>query len=387
MKEDTKITHAGRHPLAHHGAVNPPVYHASTILFPTMESYVGRAADPTVKVRYGRRGTPTTFALEDALSELEGGAGTVLTPSGLQAITMALMAFVRAGDHVLVTDSTYAPTRNFCNRVLAELGVETSFYDPTVGSGIADLLRPNTRVVWAESPGSQTFEVQDIPAIAAAAHAAGAIVLMDNTWSGGYYFKPLRHGVDAVVHAATKYIVGHSDVMMGAIVCNEAAAEQVRTRSALFGNHAAPDDVYLTLRGLRTLGVRMPRHFQNASRVAEWLNARPEVDRVMYPALPDDPGHALWARDFTGASGLFGFVLNKGGPKDVARMLDGLELFGMGSSWGGYESLLIPTAPGHNRTATKWQAAGPSLRIHVGLEDADDLIEDLAKAFERLNAS
>jgi len=248
-------------------------------------------------------------------------------------------------------------------------------------------MQPNTRIVWTEAPGSQTFEMQDIPAIAKAAHDAGAVVLMDNTWSGGYYFKPLQHGVDVSVHAATKYIVGHSDVMMGAIVCNAATAEQVRTKAGLFGNHAGPDDVYLALRGLRTLGVRMPRHFENAVKVAEWLRDRPEVDRVMYPALPDDPGHAIWKRDFTGASGLFGFVLNKGGPKDVARMLDGLELFGMGSSWGGYESLLIPTAPAHNRTATKWEAAGPSLRIHVGLEDPEDLIEDLAKGFERLNGA
>jgi len=387
MKEDTKITHAGRDPMAHQGAVNPPVYHASTILFPTMESYVGRSSDPTVKVRYGRRGTPTTFALEDALTELEGGAGTVITPSGLQAITMALMGLVKSGDHVLVTDTTYAPTRNFCNKVLGDLGVETSFYDPTIGAGIAALMQPNTRIVWAESPGSQTFEMQDIPAIAKAAHDAGAVVLIDNTWSGGYYFKPLQHGADVVVHAATKYIVGHSDVMMGAIVCNEATVEQVRTKAAMFGNHAGPDDIYLALRGLRTLGVRMPRHFENGMKVAEWLRGRPEVDRVMYPALSNDPGHELWKRDFTGASGLFGFVLHTGGPKDVGRMLDGLELFGMGSSWGGYESLLIPSAPAGNRTATKWEVAGPSLRIHVGLEDPDDLIDDLEKGFTRLNGA
>lgn len=387
MKEDTKITHAGRDPMAHQGAVNPPVYHASTILFPTMDSYINRSKDPTVKVRYGRRGTPTTFALEDAMSELEGGADTVITPSGLQAITMALMAFVKSGDHVLVTDTTYAPTRNFCNKVLADLGVETSFYDPAIGSGITNLMQPNTRVVWTESPGSQTFEVQDIPAIAKAAHDAGAVVMIDNTWSAGYYFKPLRHGVDVSVHAATKYIVGHSDVMMGAIVCNDATAERVRTTAGLFGNHAGPDDIYLALRGLRTLGVRMPRHFENAMKIAEWLRVRPEVDRVMYPALSNDPGHAIWKRDFTGASGLFGFVLNKGEHADVARMLDGLELFGMGSSWGGYESLLIPSAPAGNRTATKWEAAGPLLRIHVGLEDPDDLLDDLAKGFDRLNGA
>lgn len=387
MKEDTKITHAGRDPMAHQGAVNTPVYHASTILFPTMDSYTNRSNDPTVKVRYGRRGTPTTFALEDAMSELEGGADTVITPSGLQAITLTLMAFVKSGDHVLVTDTTYAPTRNFCNKVLADLGVETSYYDPTIGAGIAKLIQPNTRLVWTESPGSQTFEMQDIPAIAKAAHDAGAVVMIDNTWSGGYYFKPLRHGVDVVVHAATKYIVGHSDVMMGAIVCNAATAERVRSMAGLFGNHAGPDDIYLALRGLRTLGVRMPRHFENGMKVAEWLRNRPEVERVMYPALSNDPGHTLWKRDFTGASGLFGFVLNKGERADVARMLDGMELFGMGSSWGGYESLLIPSAPAGNRTATKWEAVGPSLRIHVGLEDPDDLIDDLEKGFDRLNGA
>ena len=384
MKEDTKLAHAGRDPHAHHGAVNPPVYHASTILFPTMEGYVNRA-ESDVKVRYGRRGTPTSFALEDALSALEDGAGTVLTPSGLQAITMALMSCVKSGDHVLVTDSTYAPTRNFCNNVLADLGIEAEFYDPQIGDGIAKLMRPNTRLVWTESPGSQTFDVQDIPAIAAAAHEAGALVMMDNTWSGGYYFKPLAHGVDMSVHAATKYVVGHSDVMLGAIVCNEKTYEPVSARAGLFGNHAGPDDVYLALRGLRTMGVRMPRHFENSLKIANWLLERPEVVRVMYPALPNDPGHTLWQRDFTGASGMFGCVLKTDDQKKVAAMLDGLHLFGMGSSWGGYESLMTPTWPERNRTASEWSVEGQTIRIHVGLEDPEDLIADLDAGFDRLN--
>jgi cystathionine beta-lyase len=386
MKEDTKLAHAGRDPHAHHGAVNTPVYHASTILFPTMEQFINRSSKD-VKIKYGLRGTPTIFALEDALTALEGGHGTVLAPSGLQAITMALMAFLKAGDHMLVTDSTYAPTRNFCNKVLAEFGVETEIYDPAIGAGIARLMRPNTRVVWTEAPGSQTFEMQDIPAISAAAHEAGAVVLIDNTWSGGYYFKPLAHGADVSVHAATKYLVGHSDVLMGAIICNERTYDRVKTRAGLFGNYAAPDDVYLTLRGFRTMGVRLPRHYESGLKVAKWLLGRPEVTRVMHPALPNDPGHQLWKRDFTGASGLFGFVVNTKERKRVAAMLDGMKLFGMGASWGGFESLLIPTWPEQNRTVTKWQTEGQTLRIHIGLEDPEDLIADLDAGFARMNGA
>jgi len=384
MKEDTKLAHAGRDPHAHHGAVNTPVYHASTILFPTMEKFVGRS-DPSVRIRYGLRGTPTSFALEDALTALEQGHGTVLAPSGLQAITVALLAFLKAGDHMLVTDSTYAPTRNFANRVLADLGIETEFYDPGIGGDIAKLLRPNTRVVWTESPGSQTFEMQDIPAIAEAAHKVGAVVMIDNTWSGGYYFKPLNHGADISVHAITKYVGGHSDLMMGAMICNEATYDQLKTKAGLFGNYAAPDDVNMALRGFRTLGVRLPRHFESGLKVANWLQSRPEVTRVLHPALPDDPGHALWKRDFTGASGLFGFIVNTDDRAKVAAMLDGLELFGMGASWGGFESLLIPAWPQANRTATKWDAEGQTLRIHIGLEDPDDLIADLEAGFKRLS--
>ena len=386
MKENTKLAHAGRDPHAHHGAVNTPVYHASTILFKTMEQFVGRSA-PEVRIKYGLRGTPTSFALEDALTALEGGHGTVLAPSGLQAITMALMAFLKTGDHVLVTDSTYAPTRNFCKNVLADFGVETEYYDPTIGGGIETLIRPNTRIVWTEAPGSQTFEMQDIPAIAAAAHKAGAVVMIDNTWSGGYYFKPLQHGADISVHAATKYVVGHSDVMMGAIICSEKTYDRVKTKAGLFGNFAAPDDVYLALRGFRTMGVRLPRHFESGLKVANWLLGRPEVAQVMHPALPGDPGHTIWKRDFTGASSLFGFVLKTGDRTRVAAMLDGMKLFGMGASWGGFESLLIPTWPEQNRSATKWQADGQTMRIHIGLEDPEDLIADLDAGFARLNGT
>jgi len=270
MKEHTKLAHAGRHPSEHNGAVNVPVYRASTILFPTMEEFANRA-DPSVKIRYALRGTPTSFALEEALTALEGGHNTVLAPSGLQAITMALMAFVKSGDHVLVTDSTYAPTRNFCNQILANLGVETEYYDPAIGAGIKDLLRDNTTAVWTESPGSHTFEVQDIPAISKAAHEVGAVVMIDNTWSGGYYLKPLSLGADISVHAITKYVGGHSDLMMGAMICNEKTYDRLKTVAGLFGNFASPDDVTLALRGLRSIGVRMPRHYESAMTVAKWL--------------------------------------------------------------------------------------------------------------------
>jgi cystathionine beta-lyase len=384
MKDDTKLIHEGRTTYDHVGAVNTPVYHASTILFPTMEKYLSRSTDPNVKVRYGLRGTPTTFSLEDALTSLEGGAGTVLNPSGLQAITMAIMSFVETGDHILVTDSTYSPCRSFCDKVLSKLGIETEYYDPLIGANIKDLLRDNTKIVWTESPGSQTFEVQDIPAIAAAAHEVGAIVMIDNTWSAGYYFKALAHGVDVSVHASTKYHSGHSDVMMGAIICNKETYERVKGVSGSFGNHAAPDDVYLTLRGLRTMGVRMERQYKNGLQIAQWIAEQSEVTRVMHPALETDPGHQIWKRDFTGASSLFGFILKETDQKKVGAFLDGMEFFGMGSSWGGFESLLIPTFPNGNRSATEWNHSGQTLRIHIGLEDPDDLIADLEKGLKRM---
>ena len=383
MKDDTLLGHVGNTPFENHGVVNPPVYHASTILFPTLEAY--RNAK-NAKVRYGRRGTPTSFAFEDAVAALEGGSGAVSTPSGLLAITSVILTCVKAGDHVLMADSAYQPTRYFCETVLKRFGVEAEYYDPMIGGGIAALIRPNTTVVYVESPGSLTFEVQDIPAIAEAAHKAGAIVIADNTWGAGYYYKPLALGADISLQAATKYIVGHSDTNLGIAVWkdNERFA-RVRDEVQSLGVCAGPDDLYLALRGLRTMGVRLPRHFENGLKIARWLKARPEVSHVMHPALEDDPGHALWKRDFTGACGLFGFVLRETSQKALAAMMDGLKLHGMGASWGGYESLMIPSVPNTSRSATRWEIEGQCMRIHVGLEDPDDLIADIEAGLERFN--
>lgn len=387
LKPDTLLAHLGRDPKAQHGAVNPPVYHASTILYKDVESLRGAKAIRFHRnsVTYGRSGTPTTFALQDAVAELEGGYGAIAVSSGLAAVTASIMALVEAGDHILVTDSVYGPARAFCDSVLARFGVETSYYDPLIGSGIAALIRENTRLVFTESPGSQTFEVQDIPAIAEAAHAAGAAVLMDNTWGTPLYCKPFNLGVDVSIHAGTKYIVGHSDAMLGMIVTSEAYYEKVRRGVMSLGHSAAPDDVYLGLRGFRTLSVRLERHHRTGVALATWLSERPEVARVMHPALPGDPGHAIWKRDFAGACGLFGLVLHPVSLRAVDEMLDHLELYGMGYSWGGFESLIIPTDPGSIRTATQWTDPGPALRIHAGLEDLDDLIADLDAGFARLN--
>ena len=382
MKDDTLLGHAGNAPFENHGVVNPPVYHASTVLFPTLEAF--RNAK-TAKVRYGRRGTPTSYALEEAITELEGGHGSVTVPSGMAAIASALLACLKTGGHLLVTDSVYGPTRHFCNTTLKRYGVETEYYDPLVGGDIARLIRPETRVVFVESPGTATFEIQDLPAIAAAAHKAGALVIADNTWGAGYYFKPLSKGADIVVHAGTKYVVGHSDTMMGLVTCGDAALyDRLRDDIQSLGMCAGPDDIYLALRGLRTMGVRLARHYENATKVALWLKDRPEVKRVMYPALEDDPGHEMWKRDFTGACGLFGFVLHNNDQKALAAMMDGLKLHGMGFSWGGYEILLIPTAPEKARSATTWEVNGQCMRIHVGLEDPDDLIADLEAGLERM---
>jgi cysteine-S-conjugate beta-lyase len=388
MKKDTMLIAAGRRPHDNHGIVNPPVYHASTVLFPTVAALESAHKDPLGGVRYGRIGTPTTWAFEEAVAALEGGHKSVSVPSGLAAITIALLALVKAGDHLLVSDSVYRPTRTFCVSTLARLGVETSFYDPLIGAGIAGLIRPNTRAVYAESPGSLTFELQDIPAIAAATHAAGALLVMDNTWSAGLYFQPFLHGVDISLQAATKYIAGHSDVMLGAItVATEELYRLIKLQAVELGIHAAPDDCYLGLRGVRTLAVRMPRHQENGIRLAVWLRDRPEVLRVVHPALNQDPGHRLWRRDFTGASGLFGVMLKPVQKPAVVAFLEALELFAMGYSWGGFESLIVPADPGPSRSAVAWQAAGPYLRIHAGLEDADDLTADLERGFAALAAA
>lgn len=386
-KPDTLLAHAGRDPQANSGIINPPVYHASTVLFPTLEALEASDRNPFEIVNYGRVGTPTSHAFEEAVAAIEGGWRAVTAASGLAAIATALTAFTKAGDHILVTDSAYGPTRRVCNDILARYGVETEYYDPLIGAGIAGLIRPDTSVVFLESPGSLTFEMQDVPAIAKAAKAAGATVILDNTWATPLFFKPFEHGVDVSVHAATKYIVGHADAMLGMMVCNEASWHTIKKNAVRFGTCAGPDDMYLGLRGLRTLSVRLKRHQESALALADWLAARPEVARVLHPARPGDAGYALWTRDFFGASGLFAAEFQPVPKKALAAMLDGMELFGMGYSWGGFESLILPVHPVGVRTATKWQAAGPLIRLHAGLEDVDDLIKDLDRGFTRLNAA
>ncbi len=387
MKDDTKLVTEGRDPNQQLGAVNTPVYHASTILFPTVQALQDAWQGKGDWLLYGRRGTPTTFGLQEALAELEGGFECRLAPSGLAAITTALLAYLDAGSHLLMTDSAYVPTRYFCDGLLKRLGVETTYYDPLIGSGIAELIRPNTKVVFTESPGSVTFEIQDIPAIAAAAHDAGALCMMDNTWATPLYFKSFSHGVDVSVHAGTKYIVGHSDAMLGTITTTEAAWPQLRDTHDGLGQCAGPDDVYLGQRGLRTMGARLRQQWETGLILARWLAERPEVDRVLHPALPDDPGHELWKRDFTGASGLFGAVLKPCSQDAVTALVNDLELYGLGYSWGGYESLIMFYDPAKMRTATNWEGPGPTIRIHAGLEDPEDLIADLEQGFARFNAA
>jgi cysteine-S-conjugate beta-lyase len=388
-KIDTLLTHAGRDPEQNFGVVNPPVYHASTILYPTVKSIEERQKlrfAPGVST-YGRHGTPTTFALEDAVAAVEGGFRAVALPSGAAAIHVAILGFVKPGDHLLMADHVYGPSRSFAQGFLKRFGVETTFYDPLIGAGIGDLMRDNTKVLFMESPGSLTFEVQDVPVLVAAAKGRGIATILDNTWASPMFYRPLAHGVDVSVIAGTKYIVGHSDVMIGFAVCTEQSFMRVRSTVAELGYAVAPDDCYLALRGLRTASVRMKQHQKQGLALAEWLQTRPEVERVLHPALPFHPGHEFWKRDFSGASGLFGIVLKPCPKPALDAMLDGMELFGMGYSWGGFESLIIPSHPEQLRTARPWREAGPTLRLHAGLEDIDDLIDDLARGFERLHAA
>lgn len=382
---ETVLAHSGRNPSANHGVVNPPVYHASTIVFPTLDELEAADRTPFEGTRYGRRGTPTTFALEEAVAALEGGYRSIAVPSGLSAITTTLLAFLKQGDHLLMVDTVYAPTRRFCDRVLAGFGIEVTYYDPL--ADIGPLIRSNTRVVFAESPGSLTYEVQDIAAVAAAAREAGAVSVIDNTWSAGLFFKPLAHGIDISIQAATKYIVGHSDVMLGLITTTEETFLRVKRASAFLGVAVGPDDCYLALRGLRTLAPRLARHQATALKIAEWLQGRPEVKAVLYPALPTFPGRTLWKRDFTGANGLISIVLHEAPRSALAAMLDTLALFAMGYSWGGFESLIIPFDPKQSRTASLWTEPGPCLRLHCGLEDPNDLIRDLKTGFARLRSA
>ncbi len=379
LKPATKLATVARE-YAEHGAVNPAVYRASTITFPTVAS-LKPGGQPYV---YGRRGTPTSRAIEDAIAELEGGYACKVAPSGVAAITAALLSFLKSGDHLLMVDSVYGNTRDFCDHMLRGLGIETTYYDPLIGDRLRDLIRPNTKTLYLESPGSQTFEVQDVPLLALIAHEMGLVVMLDNTWAAGHFFKAFAHGVDISIQAATKYIVGHSDVMFGSVVCNQATWPRFKAGYEYLGLFAGPDDMYLALRGLRTLDLRLERHMKSALHIAEWLRQRPEVATVLYPALSNAPGHEIWKRDFTGASGLFGLILKPKPEAAVAAMLDGLSLFSMGYSWGGFESLIIPMHP--ERTVAPWHPSGPALRLHIGLEHPDDLIADLEAGFARLNS-
>ena len=384
QKAATRLVTAGRDTKAQKGFVNPPVVRGSTVLYPTADDLHAHRGE----FQYGRRGTPTTRAFQDLLMALEGPqcAGVGIAPSGLAAISTTLLAVAKAGDHVLVCDNAYRPTRNFCNGLLARYGVETTYFDPLVGAAIEKLFKPNTRAVMVEAPGSQSFEMSDIPAIAAAAHTLGALVIDDNTWATPLYHRSLEQGVDISIQAGTKYIGGHSDIMFGTISANTKAWPLLSEAVRLLGVCAGPDDVFLALRGMRTLAVRLAQHYRSALELARWLASRPEVIRVLHPAMEGDPGHAIWKRDFTGASGLFSIVLRPKSQAAVDAMLDNLKLFGMGYSWGGFESLAIPFDCTEYRTATQWAPGGPTLRLHIGLENVEDLKADLERGFAAFNA-
>ncbi len=387
MKKDTKVVRAGHDKVRNAGIVNTPVYHASTIVFDSVAA-MNDADERGFKrgenvMYYGRRGTPTHWTLQEAITDLAGGAGTVLAPSGLGACVLAIMGCVKAGDHILMTDSVYGPTRSFCSGFLKGFGVETTYYDPLIGADISNLMKPNTTLVFCESPGTHTFEVQDLPAIATAAHAGGAKVAVDNTWASPWFCQPIALGADISIEAATKYIVGHSDANMGTVTCTAETLSGVQRAYGALGLAVGVDDVYLATRGLRTLSVRLRQHQDNALKVAAWLKAQPNVKRVLYPPLPDDPGHDLWKRDFSGGSGLFSVVFDQASTEAATALIDGMELFTIGYSWGGFESLIVPSAPSGARSATKWAEPEPGIRLHVGLEDPDDLIADLDRGLAR----
>src|SRR5450432_1365744 len=382
---ETTLVTAGRDTKAQKGFVNPPVVHGSTVLYPTAEDLHAHRGE----FQYGRRGTPTTKALQEALMALEGPqcAGVGIAPSGLSAITTTLLAVLKAGDHLLVCGNAYRPTRNFCNGLLARYAVATGYFDPLIGAGVGQLFKPNTRAILVEAPGSQSFEMPDIPAIAAVAHDRGALVMDDNTWATPLYHRSLEQGVDISMQAATKYIGGHSDIMFGTISANARAWPQIAEAIQLLGVCAGPDDVFLAIRGMRTLAVRLAQHHRSGLEMARWLASRPEVVRVLHPALESDPGHAIWQRDFSGASGLFSIVLKPASQKAVDALLDSVELFGMGYSWGGFESLIIPFDCAPYRTATAWAPGGPALRLHIGLENVGDLKADLERGFAAFKAT
>lgn len=394
-RPETRLIHSGRRKAWTHlgegagGIVNPPVWRASTILYDDVAHLKrGTETNRDGDLFYGRRGTPTQWALADAITALEPGAeGTMLYPSGVAAVSAALLSVLKPGDHLLMVDSAYDPTRNFCDGFLKSWGVETSYYDPLIGSGIAALMQPNTKAVFLEAPGSLTFEVQDVPAIVAAAKAQGARTLLDNTWATSLYFTAIEKGVDLVITAATKYLGGHSDAMLGAVTTHKACWMSLRRTAQMLGQFVSADDAYLVLRGMRTLALRLKQHEASALQIAHWLEEQEEVAQVLHPALPSCPGHELWARDFTGASGLFSFALQGGDANARAALIDGLQHFGIGYSWGGYESLALPVDPEKYRSATRWDAAGPVVRLSIGLEHPDDLIADLKAGLDRFRAA
>ena len=384
LMPSTRLVVSGRNADDSFGFVNPPIVRGSTVVYPKFEDFMARKS----RFTYGTKGNPTLEALETALNDIEGGAGVVVVPTGLLACTLPLLACLNAGDHLLVTDSVYLPTRQFCERVLRRLGIETSYYDPLIGGGIDSLFRANTKAVLTESPGSQTFEIQDIPAIVGAAHARDIVVLMDNTWATPLYFDAHAFGVDYSIQAGTKYPAGHSDVLIGSVSARtEAQFRLLRETWETLGIMVAPEDAFLTLRGLRTMTLRLSRQQASGLDMARWLAGRPEVARVLHPGLDGDPGHALWQRDFSGASSLFTIVLKPASRKALAAMLEDLAFFGMGASWGGYESLVLPFDCTAYRTVTPWTPEGPTLRFHIGLEDTGDLKSDLDAGFERLRAA
>ncbi|HYD61675.1 MAG TPA: cystathionine beta-lyase [Noviherbaspirillum sp.] len=386
----TFLCHGFFNPHDYAGVVNPPVFHASTVLFRNFDDLEVRSralsSGEDEVMYYGRFGTPQQFELQNVLAHLEGGHRSLLVPSGLSACVSAIAAFVKAGDHVLVSSSVYGPTRHFIDVVLTRADISVTYFNPNIGAGIAEFFRPNTVLVFAESPGSQTFEVQDIPAIAEVAHRRGAVVVLDNTWATPLYFKAFEHGVDVSVHSATKYIVGHSDAQMGLITTNSETWQRVREHVHAAGLHAAPDDVYLAQRGLRTMAVRLERHQASALAVADWLAGRPEVEQILHPALPGAPGHTLWRRDFTGSSGLFSVVLKPRFEKQAFKhFIDSLSLFGIGFSWGGFESLVMPFDPQKSRPEYEWPYKGFSFRLQIGLESPADLIACLDDALRKLH--
>lgn len=395
LERATRLAHGGRRKEwtslgeGKGGIVNPPVWRASTILYEDVAHLKrGTGTNRDGDLFYGRRGTPTQWALAEAITDLEpGAAGTMLYSSGVAAVTGALLSVLKPGDHLLMVDSAYDPTRNFCDNFLKVWGVETTYYDPLIGAGIDALVQPNTAAIFLESPGSLTFEVQDIPAIVEVAKARGLKTLLDNTWSTPLFFTALDKGIDLTISAATKYLGGHSDVMMGAVTANAASWLPLRRTAQMLGQFVSADDSFLVLRGMRTLALRMKQHGESALKIASWLETRPEVARVLHPGLPSSPHHALWQRDFTGAGGLFSFVLKGDDDARRAALIDALDLFGIGYSWGGYESLALPVDPQKYRSATHWEAEGPVVRLSIGLEDADDLIADLARGLDRMSAA